>query len=453
MYEQKLLESIRFKISNAHYNPINQTIEISLINDGNFKLPLYKIEKSIYVYIYGDINKFGPFFVKEYSIENDNVNKDVWDNGEILKIYLNVSNITDSYYLVKVCLHYDLIDKCEEFGNLYVYKPIVYKIYNPNDYDLNNYELRVDIGDVIEKFGDKFKILDENLKEIPFCFESPNGECIEKYEGWDYIWIKIDLKSRENKTIFFLKSDKVNAVNGKYIFLFYDDFSTNPNLNSNWEIYRYSNDLENECFWDYKEKIIYLTKNVSNKACIMFISKEIPYPFIIKVRYKAGEFSGNEADGLAIAFDKNITPFRLYRIALAGGFFGQWSRSSSGDIPSDGYILEIDNYDNGLYDPTDDYIAIARTNIHNGGFPYINDYFKTIATYDGIWHTIEIKVNSSYVNYVKLDNYIVLENIPITPLNNNYIALSAATGGLYTNYVIDYIVVRHYAYLEPIIYK
>ncbi len=109
-------------------------------------------------------------------------------------------------------------------------------IYNPNSYDLTDYQLRIDISGIpIDR--NKLKIYDENNTLIPYCFEQLNGECNETISN--VIWVKINI-SALNYIIIYLEEDVKTAVNGESVFDFYDDFNTIILNLSKWRIVEYT---------------------------------------------------------------------------------------------------------------------------------------------------------------------------------------------------------------------
>ena len=119
---------------------------------------------------------------------------------------------------------------------------------------------------------------------------------------------------------------------------------------------------------------------------------------------------------------------------------------------SDGWALELDNWYNGANDPSANYIAIARTNAWNGGYPRPNNnYYNTRATEDNAWHSIEMFIAPDYssVAYVKLDGTTILSSIPISKLNFGYFGFSSATGGYNNNHIIDDVEIYYRKYANP----
>jgi len=65
-----------------------------------------------------------------------------------------------------------------------------------------------------------------NGKELPYCFEQPNGECNNKTSN--VIWFKLNrLEANQRLDIQIQPTKENKAVNGDKVFLFYDDFNRN----------------------------------------------------------------------------------------------------------------------------------------------------------------------------------------------------------------------------------
>jgi len=265
------------------------------------------------------------------------------------------------------------------------------------------------------------------------------------------IWVKVpNIPASSNKTIYvyYGNPDATSLSNGDATFEFFDDFETNPNSNGKWIIYRETNDATNECFWDSTNKLFYLTKAVGGKGCMAFFQNQINYPFLVSFKFKIG--GGNGADGLAFAFDKDIQPYITYGKAKGGSHLGLWAYDGTNNYISDGYAIELDSIDNGANDPSGNYIAVARTNSFNGGFPRPGgNHYNTSAVEDNQWHTIEAAITSNSVVYVKLDGTSILTNIAISNLGYQRAGFGAGTGGSNNNHIIDDVLIRKYTSPEP----
>ena len=335
----------------------------------------------------------------------------------------------------------------------------ILKVYveNPMDQPLSEYQVRMVIDRSIlngmNDDGSDLRVAEtlidpynQTQGKLPFWIESINSSSV-------VLWVKLNLSARENKTIFVYWSGR--AVNSESNFsevfnLFEDDFSTDPNTNGKWIVFRYSNDPNNEFWWDSTNGWVYLTKAVNSKGSFAFANVR-GYPIKVEFRFRAGRGTTfwERADGMAFGFDKDVKPYETDGRCSAGGSLALMSYTQY----SNGWALELDNYDNGGNDPCwgGRYIAIARTNAGdwNGGwYRPNNNYYCTYATEDYRWHTIEMTISGdySYVKEVKLDGTTILTNVPIQKLGYGYFGIGGATGGANNNHIIDYIKVWYFKY-------
>ena len=103
------------------------------------------------------------------------------------------------------------------------------EIFNPNNYSLQNYQVKLNISNITKVIGYNFKILYNN-NPIPYCFEQSNGEC--NTSPTDIIWVKVPfIPANQSTFLNVIKTTENNAVNGDQVFDFYDDFNGN-NLDS-----------------------------------------------------------------------------------------------------------------------------------------------------------------------------------------------------------------------------
>lgn len=206
--------------------------------------------------------------------------------------------------------------------------------------------------------------------------------------------------------------------------VFSDSFTTNPNTNGLWSIYRYDTDTTNQCNWDSTSRTVYITRAVGGKACAMFANYNLTATsWTSRFRYKAG--GGTGADGFVFIFYKSI-PY----VPGQGGNLG-FQHVASAPIP--GYGIEFDGWQNS-YDPSPNHIAILDSGTDNHISPIINDS----RTEDNTWHKAIIKFINGRV-IISVDEGIILD---YTISNPNYtyskIGFSAATGGQTNNYILDY---------------
>ena len=107
-------------------------------------------------------------------------------------------------------------------------------IHNPNDYDLTDYQVRVDLSGYLDSVG-YLRVTDENGNDLKFCYEQANGECGANPSS--VIWVKVPKIPANGDTVIYVeKSNKNHAVNGDQVFDFYDDFNNRMLDSSKWTI-------------------------------------------------------------------------------------------------------------------------------------------------------------------------------------------------------------------------
>lgn len=107
-------------------------------------------------------------------------------------------------------------------------------IHNPNNYDLRNYQVRINLSDYLE-LPALLKVTDNNGNLLRFCYEQSNGEC--GLAPSRVIWVKVPFIPAKGDTIIYLKPANKNcAVNGDQVFEFYDDFNDGIVDISKWSL-------------------------------------------------------------------------------------------------------------------------------------------------------------------------------------------------------------------------
>jgi len=96
-------------------------------------------------------------------------------------------------------------------------------VHNPNDYDLTDYQVRIDLNGYLDSVG-YLKVTDESGNDLKFCYEQANGEC--GINPSFIIWVKVPkIPANGNAVIYIEKAESNHAVNGDCVFDFYDDFN------------------------------------------------------------------------------------------------------------------------------------------------------------------------------------------------------------------------------------
>ncbi|MDD5528428.1 MAG: DUF2341 domain-containing protein [bacterium] len=222
------------------------------------------------------------------------------------------------------------------------------------------------------------------------------------------------------------------------LFDFFDDFSSNPNNNGKWGIYRHSSDLLNECCWDSINGKLYLTKAVYSKGMAAFCNYALnTKSWTMEFNYLAGGSFGG-ADGIVAMFYKDKG---AYGVPSYGGDLGFVTVSLA---PVAGYGIEFDNWLN-VWDPSGNHIALLKDSCRNH-LTYVNN----MKTEDSLWHNASLNFQNGKV-LLEVDNDTIIN---YTIVNPNYtfagIGFSSATGGAgNNNHIIDNVIIRKSTYIEP----
>ena len=280
------------------------------------------------------------------------------------------------------------------------------------------------------------------------------------YSKWDWVFVRkyvdpepsVEVETEKATIyIYYGKSDATTTSDPDATFEFYEDFTSDPNTNGKWEVYRSVNDVANEFVYDSANRRVYLTKAVDNKGCFAFLKKngsllDCPEPgFAIKTRGGGG--GGDGADGWAIGFYKDATPYQTYGRCSRGGSLGLAAYDGSANHQSKGYAVEFDNYQN-PFDPTANHNALVDTLTTINPETHHVRKDTNIANEDNATHTIEIYVYNGVKLVVDGSQHF---SISLT-LDKTYkkLGFGAGTGGLNNNHWIqDYVIIRKYIDPEP----
>lgn len=291
--------------------------------------------------------------------------------------------------------------------------------------------------------------------EKPLIKVSQSGTLCDYWvESWDHtnkhakIWIKVPSIPANSTVRLLVGRNFTSTSNGDATFEFFDDFTTDPNTNNKWEIYRYANDTSNEFSWDSANRRVYLTKAAVEKGCMAFF-KNINTPLSgFRLRTKGGAGGGTGADGWAFAFFKDRGPYETHGRCYIGSSLGLQAWDGSNAVISSGYAVEFDNYQSGG-ETSANHNALVDTSV---GYPYThivrND--TSVANEDNITHEIEILYFGTTVT-LRVDGSQHFSGGPAS-FNTSYsgIGFSAGTGGATNNHWIeDYVILCKYVSPEP----
>jgi hypothetical protein len=96
------------------------------------------------------------------------------------------------------------------------------EIWNPNSYDLKDYQVKLELGNLVSK---GIKIVDEKGQEIKFCYEQENGEC--GVTPSNVVWVRVPHIPANGETVLYIKeSDVSHAVEGSEVFDYYEPFTS-----------------------------------------------------------------------------------------------------------------------------------------------------------------------------------------------------------------------------------
>lgn len=295
------------------------------------------------------------------------------------------------------------------------YKRYVVTIYNPNPYNLTDYQLKIDLTYIpINK--NRLKIYDENSVLIPYCFEQANGACNETASN--IIWIRVTIPAGGYKRIY-LEEDFKSATSGDNVFDFYDDFLGFTLNTSKWTIRDYTG---SGCNRKYKivNGFLYVYAYSSNAPC--------GYEFISNKMFYGQRY--------------------IWEVG------GNWSRldyyRGMGDIAGF-YIIDSGNQRTGLS------ISIYGS-YYNVIFRWIDDsriVLRNVGEYSNGIFKFKYIINSNYYNLSLAGRYSAETTFTSNVITRPYRLSLRTYMDYWTNIVFvetyyDWVRVRKYAEIEPI---
>ncbi len=106
-------------------------------------------------------------------------------------------------------------------------------ITNPNDTDLADFQVKVDVTRLREQLGDNFNLVDKSDNPIKYCFAQEKGEC--NATPTDSIWVRAPLIPAKGAVTYqALPADTNQAAKGDEVFVFYDDFTESELDTDKW---------------------------------------------------------------------------------------------------------------------------------------------------------------------------------------------------------------------------
>jgi len=205
---------------------------------------------------------------------------------------------------------------------------------------------------------------------------------------------------------------------------FQDDFSTNPNTNGKWSIFRYANDSNYEAYWSAGEGNWYLTRNSGDKAAAVFAKYELKAQrWQAKFNFKIT--GGNGADGFVFMFYKNKSAYGRPQPGGSLGFV-----LSPNETAVAGYGLEFDTY--GDYGISSPHIAIIKDTQKNH-LTYLTSSNLRTSTY----HNVEVNFQSGIIQVIFDGAQVMNYTIPNMDYTYSGIGFSSATGMSNDNHIVD----------------
>ena len=160
------------------------------------------------------------------------------------------------------------------------------KISNPNSYDLNDYQVRVDLTDVINTYGkSKIIIYDDSGNIIPFAYEKSNGEVTPNYSEWDtnYVWVKVpNIPANGEISIYLAYALTDHATTGDEVFDFYDDFNNGIVDTNKWETYTVNGSIVEE----NGHLKLSITTTAGESIARVLSKQSFSLPLIVEMRFK-----------------------------------------------------------------------------------------------------------------------------------------------------------------------
>jgi Bacterial lectin len=216
-----------------------------------------------------------------------------------------------------------------------------------------------------------------------------------------------------------------------YHLVFSDDFSTDPNTNGNWTIFRRQHDPNNEGYWDPVHHDWYLTRATTNLAIAAFANYELTaQSWKVDFRYRVDN-GPMGADGFIFMFYKDKD---AYGVPDSGSYMGFQTRNANGsDNPVPGYGVQFDTYQYSGCDPIlENYVAIAEDAICNHQV-----YQPCSKIDDNKWHFVEFAYNNAHLS-LTIDGRTVSGFTMCKPdYTFTGVGFGGGTGSYVSNQIID----------------
>jgi len=220
-----------------------------------------------------------------------------------------------------------------------------------------------------------------------------------------------------------------------YQLVFSDDFSTDPNSNGNWTVFRTTNNPNKEGYWDPTQQVWYLTTHSYSLGTAAFANYDLTATSW-KVDFKYLVDNGPRGgDGFVFMFYKDKNAYESHVRPVDGQYMAFETINPDNSInPVPGYGLEFDTVYNALCDPlSENYIAIVQDAICNSALVY--QPFNKID--DGIWHSVEFTFKNGRLACTIDGNPALRATISDPDYSHTGIGFGAGTGFSISDQIID----------------
>src|SRR5215470_2359728 len=128
-----------------------------------------------------------------------------------------------------------------------------------------------------------------------------------------------------------------------YTLVFSDDFSTDPNTNGQWTVFRRQGNLHTEGYWDPIQQVWYLTRQRTDLATAAFANYELTARvWKVDFNYKVDIGAYGGGDGFVFMFYKDKS---AYGTPQSGSYKAFETMNPDGSTnPVRGYGLQFDTY-------------------------------------------------------------------------------------------------------------
>jgi hypothetical protein len=208
--------------------------------------------------------------------------------------------------------------------------------------------------------------------------------------------------------------------------VFADDFSSDPFSNPQWTIVQNGPTLTSH---DPSAQTFFLTQEQGEGSGMYMLANTslTTHKWQASFRYRVtGNLGWWSGDGLVFLFYK-----KGGYIPGIGGYLG----FNPDGAPQPGYGIAFDNYHNGGWDPSGNYIAL----IANSAYDISNKlaYVDDMRTEDGLWHSVVVRYDEGNVS-VYVDGGLLFSHKIVAPdYANSGVGFSSSMGLARNNHEID----------------